>query len=87
MKERIIRMELTDLEKLLREQGTIKKNECLNDAHIEPGELVIRVLAEDKPKGTPFVKPHGHNLTNLEVIGLTFYVAVNTLAKRLSNRA
>ena len=50
MKERIIRMELTDLEKLLREQGTIKKNECLNDAHIEPGELVIRVLAEDKPR-------------------------------------
>ena len=49
MKERIIRMELTDLEKLLREQGTIKKNEYLNDAHIEPGELVIRVLAEDKP--------------------------------------
>jgi len=50
MKERIIRMELTDLEKLLREQGTIKKIEYLNDAHIEPGELVIRVLAEDKPR-------------------------------------
>ena len=49
MKERIIRMALTDLEKILREQGTIKKNEHLNDAHIEPGELVIRVLAEDKP--------------------------------------
>ena len=87
MKERIIRMGLTDLEKLLREQGTIKKNEHLNDAHIEPSELVIRVLAEDKPKGTPFVKPQGNSLTNLEVIGLTFYVAVNTLAKRLSNRA
>ena len=25
----------------------IKANEYLNDAHIEPGELVIRVLAED----------------------------------------
>ncbi len=50
MKERTIRMELTDLEKLLREQGTIKKDECLNDTHIEPGELVIRVLAEDKPR-------------------------------------
>jgi len=48
MEERIIRLELTDLEKILRKQGTIKKTECLNDAHIEPGELVIRVLAEDK---------------------------------------
>ena len=33
MKERIIRMELTDLEKILREQGTIKKNEYLNGMH------------------------------------------------------
>ena len=41
-------MELTDLEKILKEQGTIKDNEFLNDAHIEPNELVIRVLAEDK---------------------------------------
>jgi len=48
MKERIIRMELTDLEKILKKQGTIKANEYLNDAHIEPNELVIRVLAEDK---------------------------------------
>jgi hypothetical protein len=48
MKERIIRMELTDLEKILKKQGTIKDDEFLNDAHIEPGELVIRVLSEDK---------------------------------------
>jgi len=47
VKERIIRMELPNLEKLLKKQGTIKKNEYLNDAHIEPNELVIRVLAED----------------------------------------
>jgi len=51
VKDRIIRMELPDLEKLLRKQGTIKKNEYLNDAHIEPNELVIRVLAEDRKKG------------------------------------
>jgi hypothetical protein len=51
VKDRIIRMELPDLEKLLREQGTIKKNEYLNDAHIEPNELVIRVLVEDEKKG------------------------------------
>jgi len=51
VKERIIRMELGDLEKLLREQGKIKKNEYLNDAHIEPGELVLRVLVDDKAKG------------------------------------
>ena len=48
MKERIIRMELTDLGKILKEQGTIKEDEFLNDAHIEPNELVIRVLSEDK---------------------------------------
>lgn len=47
MKERIIRLDLTDLEKVLKEQGTIKKNEYLNDVYIEPGELVIRVLAEE----------------------------------------
>ena len=46
--ERIIRMELTDLERILKKQGTIKKGECLNDAHIEPGELVIRVLSEEE---------------------------------------
>ncbi len=51
MKERIIRMELPNLEKLLKKQGTIKKNEYLNDAHIEPNELVIRVLVEDEKKG------------------------------------
>ena len=48
VKDRIIRMELPDLEQLLKKQGTIKENEYLNDAHIEPNELVIRVLAEDK---------------------------------------
>jgi hypothetical protein len=41
-------MDLRDLEKILRKAGTIKANEYLNDAHIEPGELVIRVLAEDR---------------------------------------
>lgn len=51
VKERIIRMELPDLEKLLKKQGAIKKNEYLNDAHIEPNELVIRVLVEDEKKG------------------------------------
>jgi len=51
VKERIIRMELGDLEKLLRKQGEIKKNEYLSDAHIEPGELVLRVLVDDKVKG------------------------------------
>lgn len=51
MKDRIIRMELSDLEQLLRKQGTIKENEYLNDSHIEPNELVIRVLVEDEKKG------------------------------------
>jgi hypothetical protein len=50
MKERIIRLDLTDLEKILKKEGTIKDEEFLNDAHIEPNELVIRVLAEDKTR-------------------------------------
>ncbi|GAH64893.1 unnamed protein product [marine sediment metagenome] len=48
MKERIIRLELTDLEDILKEKGSIKEEESLNDAHIEPGELVLRVLYEDE---------------------------------------
>jgi hypothetical protein len=40
-------MELPDLEVILEKQGTIKEDEYLNEAHIEPGELVIRVLTED----------------------------------------
>jgi len=48
VKEIIIRIDLPQLEKILKKQGTIKKNEYLNDAHIEPNELVIRVLAENK---------------------------------------
>jgi len=51
VKDRIIRMELPDLEELLRKRGTIKENEYLNDAHIEPNELVIRVLVEDEKQG------------------------------------
>ena len=47
VKDRIIRMELSDLEQLLRKQGTIKENEYLNDAHIEPNELVIRVKSKE----------------------------------------
>jgi hypothetical protein len=47
-KERIIRLELDNLETLLKAQHIIKKAESLNDVHIEPGELVIRVLAEEK---------------------------------------
>ncbi len=45
-------MELTDLETILRKQGTIKKDEHLNDLHIEPGELVIRVLAKGSSRET-----------------------------------
>ena len=51
VKDRIIRMKLPDLEELLRKRGTIKENEYLNDAHIEPNELVIRVLVEDEKQG------------------------------------
>lgn len=47
MKERQLRLELSDLELMLKESGKIEPDEVLNDAHIEPGELVIRVLKEE----------------------------------------
>jgi hypothetical protein len=47
MTERQIRMELSDLQLMLLESGKIEPDEALNDAHIEPGELVIRVLKEE----------------------------------------
>ncbi len=48
LKERILRLELTDLESILRTAGYIEKSEQLNDAHVEPGELVLRVLSENE---------------------------------------
>ena len=50
MLERTVRLNLNDLELMLKKQGTIQANEFLNDAHIEPNELVLRVLAEDNEK-------------------------------------
>ena len=47
MIERMIRLELSDLELMLKESGKIEPDEALNDAHIEPGELIIRVLKEN----------------------------------------
>ncbi len=46
MKERYLRLELSDLELMLKETGRLEPSEMLNDAHIEPNELVIRVLKE-----------------------------------------
>jgi hypothetical protein len=48
LKERILRLELTNLESILRTAGYVEKSEQLNDAHIEPGELVLRMLSENK---------------------------------------
>lgn len=48
MKERILRLELSDLERMLKESGQLEPSEMLNDAHIEPNELVIRVLKEEE---------------------------------------
>ena len=42
--ERIIRLDLTKLEKILKKASVIKEKEHLNDGHIEPNELVLRVL-------------------------------------------
>ena len=44
MGERIIRYDLKDLEDILKKAEIIKPEEHLNDAHIEPDELVIRVV-------------------------------------------
>ncbi len=49
--QRTIRLEISDLEKLLKLQGIISESEHLHDAHIEPGELVITVLSEDDKGG------------------------------------
>jgi hypothetical protein len=66
MKERIIRMDLTDLEKILKEQGSIKKDEFLNDAHIEPGELVLRVLSViSQVNLPPLLKLNDHPLSQV----------------------
>ncbi len=45
--QRTIRLEITELEEMLKDLGTINQGEHLHDAHIEPGELVITVLSED----------------------------------------
>jgi hypothetical protein len=49
MKERTIRLDLNELENILKAAGILRSGEHLNDAHIEPNELVLRVLSEDVP--------------------------------------
>ncbi len=49
--QRTIRLEITELEEMLKDLGTINQGEHLHDAHIEPGELVITVLSEDGKEG------------------------------------
>jgi len=49
MNERTIRLDLNELENILKRAGTLKADDHLNDAHIEPNELVLRVLSEDVP--------------------------------------
>lgn len=46
--ERIVRLDLTELENMLRTAGFLEKSEQLNDVHIEPGELVLRFLSDNK---------------------------------------
>ncbi len=48
LKERILRLDLTELESILRTAGKIEKSEDLNDGHIEPNELVLRLLSESE---------------------------------------
>lgn len=42
--EKIIRLDLEELESILKKVEVIQDDESLNDAHIEPGELVLRLL-------------------------------------------
>jgi hypothetical protein len=46
MTERTVRIDLIGLQDILREHGDIQPDEYVNDAHVEPNELVIRVLKE-----------------------------------------
>ena len=46
LKERIIRIDLSDLDGILHREGYLEPGESLNDAHIEPNELVLRALKE-----------------------------------------
>ncbi len=46
MQEREVRLDLRDLELLLKDRDTIELKEAINDVHIEPGELVLRVLSD-----------------------------------------
>ncbi len=59
LKERILRLDLTELESILRTAGRIENSEHLNDGHIEPNELVLRLLSETASRniaaGTPKV--------------------------------
>lgn len=48
LKERILRLDLTELEGILRTAGKIEESETLNDGHVEPNELVLRLLSEDE---------------------------------------
>ena len=42
--EKTLRLDLEELENILKKAGAIQDNESLNDAHVEPGELVLRLL-------------------------------------------
>lgn len=45
-KAKEIRLDLEELEGILQKAGKISEKGHLNDAHIEPGELVLRVLED-----------------------------------------
>ena len=45
-KAKEVRLDLTRLEELLKQAQLLEAHEFLNDAHIEPNELVLRVLRE-----------------------------------------
>lgn len=47
MAQRTIRMEIEDLEDILRKNGDLKGGEFLEHIHIEPGEMVVVIVNDD----------------------------------------
>ncbi len=43
-----MRLDLTELESILRTAGKIEKSESINDGHVEWDELVLRLLSENE---------------------------------------
>jgi len=49
-KERVIRLDITEVQEILRAAGKIGDNDYLLEGHIEPGELILKILTSEDVK-------------------------------------